>query len=1110
MARVRKSALAFLTAAVALSAAALSRAAGVEGFYRMPTIRGEQVVFASEGDLWSVSLNGGRAIRLTTHPANEVLPFLSPDGKLIAFTADYEGSANVYIMPAEGGEPRRLTYIPRALCAGWSNDGKSVYFRLRNAGRDSEEFTYSVPLDGGEPTKLPLGTAAAVSYSPDGTMVAFNRWLFPSNWRNYGGGTAPQIWVEDIAAKTFKHLSPVKGVNSQPMWVNGRIFFTAPLKGTLNIYSMLPDGSDLKAVTNHLDFDVRLPQTDGKSIIYSCGADLYVLDAAGGQERKVNIQLVTDRIRSKARAEDAGKTIDGFDLSHDGKRLVISSRGNIWNAPLKTGNRVIEVAGDSATRERAPAFSPDGTQVVAITDATGEQELALFDAAGKAAPKSLTHEGLGWLFQPQFSPDGKHVVYADLTMALRVVDIDTGKSTTIRTSEVGEITQYAFSPDGQWIAYTEQLENQKSTIYLAKIDGSVIKPLGEGFTADFAPAFDPEGKYLYFLSGRHVAPTLDETDFNFAVNKTTTVCMVLLAADTKSPLLPEDLTDAKDDGDKDDAKDGDKKDKVDAASKPATTTSSTSKPAAPKKPKPTKVDLDGIERRQVELPIPADVLSSLGVAAGGKVFFTVQGLPRPGGEGSAGGELKVFDLKSKKTESVIEGVKGFTISGDGKRIAWHKDSAIYVADASSAVGGKTEEKVTSKELPLVVDTVKEWKQIFADAWRLQRDFFWTANMNGVDWKAAKYKYEQLLPRVGHRNELNELINQMQGELGTGHEYISGGDLNFQPPSPIVVGYLGADVEPDSATGLHKITRIYRPETWETEVAAPLAAPHVKVAEGDFLLAINGKPVAANESIYQYLQNQAGTQVVLTVATKADKSDAHDVQIATLRDEFQLKYHDLVRRNRQWVAEKSGGKIGYFHLPDMMNDGITRFVEGFFAQFNKPALLIDARDNHGGYASQLLLARLGRKNISYDRPRRGAMSGYPSATHIGPKAVLINQHAGSDGDIFPSTFRAMGLGPLIGERTWGGVIGIRSDKPFVDGGMSTQPEFAWWSPDNAWAIENHGVDPDIEVNYSPEDYLNGTDSQLAKGVEELLAELAKNPPQRATRPADPERTTPPGQ
>lgn len=1079
--------------------------AGEDGYYRWPTVHGDDVVFVSEADLWKVPVSGGLATRLTSHPANEVLPRFSPDGKWIAFTGDYLSSGDVYVIPATGGEPRRLTFHPvRDEVIGWTPDGESVLFRARRTGRAAEEMLYSIAVEGGEPEHINIGPASLVSYSQDGSKIAFNRHSWTGTWKRYRGGTAPDIWVGDVAAGKFWQLTKDDAVDQNPMWVGDRVFYLSERAGTVNLFSSKPDGSDTRQHTRHTDHDVRQADTDGKRIVYNLGADLWVFDVASGESRKIDIRIPSDRIRQQPRAEDASKTLESFALNHDGKRIALGSRGEIWTTGTKPGGRIISVTGNSSgTRERASAWSPDCTKLAVITDETGEQEIAIFDPRGREDHKILTRRGKGWMFPPIWSPDGKYLLSADLTGTMLLIDAESGDAKEVDQDSNWELTQFTFSPDAKWIAYRKIADNRMEMIWLYNIDSGEKTTISSGFTSDYSPSFDPTGKYLYFLSNRTFNPYMDDLDREFIVTRTAKPVLVLLAKDGKSPFLPDELLEEDDDAaDEEAEEDGES---------PTTDAAEVDDEDREKELPEVRIDLEGIQMRQIELPVDADNYTDLH-ASDGRVFYLVhpmRGLAETDGPTGPGGRqdltLKVFGLEDKEESTYVDGVGGYVLSGDRSRVAYRKGKTIFVTDASTKPGDEVEERIDVSKLPLLVDTADEWQQIFAEAWRLQRDFYWAENMVGVDWPAMRDRYAPLVERAGTRGELNDIIGQLIGELATSHTYVWGGDSSFQPPSPVAVGVLGADVTVDADSGLHRFKRVYRAEPWETDIVSPLSAAHANVKDGEYLLKINGRALGRTDSVDERLQNLAGVQVELTVGSKSDGSDARDIQIETLRDDSDLRYADWCRRNREYVEQKTSGQIGYFHLPDMGGAGLVRFVKGFYPQIDKPALLIDARDNGGGFVSQMMIQRLARKPLHFSSPRRGMLYTYPDRAHIGHKAVLVNEFAGSDGDIFPDSFRRLGLGPLIGMRTWGGVIGIRSDKPFIDAGMSTQPEFAWWDVERGWDIENVGVSPDLVVEYRPEDYIAGRDPQLDRGIEELMKKLRDEPVKRPTPPPFPDRS-----
>lgn len=717
----------------------------------------------------------------------------------------------------------------------------------------------------------------------------------------------------------------------------------------------------------------------------------------------------------------------------------------------------------------------------------------------------LTAGEQGWLFPPVWSPDGKKLAYADLTMTLYVVDVASGDVQTIDDSDVWEIREYAFSPDSRWLAYVKEEPNHFSAIYLCNLGDGTTHQVTSGFTQDSEPTWDPKGKYLYFLSARAINPVLDFLDSEHISLRATRPCVLVLAKGGKSPLLPEELLD----------------EKKDAKPKHAADESADSDEAeddeAPAEVPSVAIDLDALERRVVELPVEPDNYADLRATPGKLLYLSLPVRGLLDSDGSDQDEkpenaLHVFDFKRRKDDVLIEALRDYTLSRDGKRIAYRIEDDIVVSDLDAVKEQAAEkqpdkdaerEVVAPSQLPLLVDPAEEWAQILLEAWRLQRDFYWTETMAGIDWPAMWERYSPLLPRLGSRRELNDLLGQLIGELGTSHTYVWGGDI--RAAEPVGVGLLGADLEPDPHAQAYRFVRILRPEPWETDVRAPLTLSHAGVQDGDYLFAINGQELCPTDNLYERLANLAKQQVLLTIGTQPDRSDARDVQIETLAEEHTLRYRDWRRRNREYVAAQSGGRIGYLHLPDMMGDGLASFIRGFYPQINTDGLIIDARYNGGGFVSQMLINRLTRQVVAFDQPRRGRTMTYPYPAHVGHKVVLVNEHAGSDGDIFPAAFQTLGLGPIIGTRTWGGVIGIRGDKTFIDGGVSTQPEFAFWDLHRGWNLENHGVEPDIEVDILPADWVADRDPQLDCALEELARRLEAEPIVRPQPPAIPDKS-----
>jgi tricorn protease len=1090
----------WLSLALALTAIPCTLA-GVAGYYRFPTLNDNHVVFAAENDLWRVPIDGGLAQRLTTDEGNEAFPKFSPDGKWLAYSAEYEGNVDVYVMPADGGQPQRLTFHPdRDEVVAWKHDSSAIVFRSRRQDPTRDLHLYAVPREGGPATMVPLGIGALADFAPDGRHVAFNRLSREfRTWKRYMGGRAQEVWIGDLEAGKFWKLTDWRGTDRFPMWGNDRVYFLSDRDGRLNIHSLRTDGNHHKQHTFHTEFDARWADLHGHRIVYMLGADLWLLDLNSGESKAIPIELPSDRERTRPRFVPAERLLESYDLSHDGNRIALSSRGEIFVRPVREG-RTINLTRSTRYRERRPSFSPDGKLVAAISDASGEQEIVLLDAAGKAPLRTLTNAGQGWLFSPIWSPDNKHIAYADLTLTLYVVDVETGERTTVSTSPAWETRQYAFSPDGKWLAYVEFIDSGITNVYLYELSTGKKTAVTDRFTNDFDIAWDPSGRYLYFLSERAFNPVISRRDFAYADIAITKPCVVVLKAGDVSPFAPEELQpeDPEKKKDKDESEapetDGDEQDESQADSD--------------KELPKVIIDLDGITDRIIEFPVTPGEYDGLQATKqhlyyiSGPVRGLVEGRQFSGNNRRVS-NLQRFDFEKKEAQTLIDKLDGYTISGDGSTLAYLVDRKISVISTKGKPAPDDTRTVDPHELPLRIIPADEWAQMFDEVFRLQRDFYWVENMAGTDWDAERERYAALLPRVGTRHELSDLIGQFIGELGTSHTYVWGGDTKNAPG--VAVGLLGADISPSTKADAHRIDRVLRAEPWETDILSPLAAPHANVTDGSYLFAINNVDLGAGDNVYEHLANLANCEVLLTVGTQPDRSDARDIQIRTLSNERRLRYRDWVRRNRELVLEQTHGRVGYMHIPDMGGNGLVEFTKAFYPQVRKEGLIVDVRANGGGFVSQLLIERLARKPAAFWKARRGPIGTYPEFTHRGPKVCLLNENAGSDGDIFPDTFQNIGLGPVIGMRSWGGVIGIRGDKQLIDGGTITQPEFSWWEPQRGFGLENSGVDPDIEVLYRPEDYLSGVDPQLKRGIAEVLRQLEENPVKPVEFDAIPDRS-----
>ncbi len=1119
----------FLVAAVA--------GAAETGYLSQPALHGERLVFVSEGDLWTVTLppSGDApliAYRLTSSDGEESRPALGPEGDWIAFTGQYDGNTDVYVMRADGGAPKRLTFHPDPdEDLAWSADGRSVLFRSGRAHPLGRPELWEVPAAGGTERPSGFGECSLVAVSPVGRRIAFTRWSNEDwTWKRYRGGAAPDIWLGDLAAGQFQRITDHAANDLHPMWVLGRIFFVSDRTGTANIFSTAADGGDLK---QHTEFapdpkdpaapqghDVRWPSADaqkrGRHIVFAQAGGLCLLDTAGDAVRRLDVRLASDRPALRRRFADPMRTATEYALSPEATQLVLGTRGEILVVPLD-GRPPRQLPSTSFAREWGASFL-DEDQLVLITDATGEQQVAVAPADGSSFPNPLTDDREAWLFPPAGSPDGAWVAFGEKTQRLHVLSMQTLERRQVDQSEAWEITDYRFSPDGQWLAYAKPVPNGYHTVHIHSLRTGRSFPVSDGLHDDREPRWDPAGRYLYFISRRHLDPILDEMDLEHVFASADEICAVPLARDTPPP-LPEIARAAGFDleawakpppaetGAEGDEVEGDAGAGEDAEGA-----------AAPPGAAAIQVDTDGIAERQWRLPVEPGNYGGLEAIRGGVTWLStpLAGLleeekqETPGGGLAQGvATLHRCDLAGESSSVLARGISGYALSADGTTIAHPVREGFAVVDLEAPAGpdGPGEPEIIDlSEVRLRVDVQAEWRQIFEEAWRLQRDFYWAPNFAGVDWPAMKTRYAALLPRVGTREELNDLIGQMIGELGTSHAYVFGGEA-WDRPEPVEVGMLGADVEIDPQTGAFRIRRILPRLSWDEELESPLAAPHLGVAEGDLLLAVNGVALGFQSNIHDLLQDQAGKVVRLTVARAAAPREKRVIEVRALESERPLRYAAWVEANRRRVEEASQGKVGYLHLPDMAGEGLAAFGRMFQAQIEKKALVVDVRGNSGGFVSQMIIERLNRKVWAFMKPRHGMMERFPSRSLHGHLAVLIDEHAGSDGDVFPESFRLLGLGPLIGTRTWGGVVGVRGDKPFVDLGLSTQPEFAWWEPKRGWSLENEGVRPDIEVQITPADRLAGRDPQLDKAVEVLLEKLRQDPRELPAPPPWPDKGAP---
>ncbi len=1105
-----RSLAAVLGLAVALAGAA--RADDGATFMRFPTLHGDSVVFEAHGNLWRVARAGGTAARLTSEPGFELMPRYSPDGRWIAFTGQYQGNRDVYVIPAEGGAARRLTFHsdavddapqrwgPDNMVVTWTPDSASVvYLSRREAWNTWFGRLFKVPVGGGPSAALPLDRGGLLSYSPDGRQIAYNR-IFRNfrTWKRYDGGLAQDIDLYDFASRTLTHLTDWPGTETAPMWYRDTIYFLADHDAhrRANLWALDLKSHAFRQITQFTDYDIDFPSLGDSGITFQQGGHLYVLDLPSEQLHALEVRVPDDGVHTAPRFVDARKSIRDvdaaqgvdYDLAPNGKRALFAARGDLWSVPAEHG-ATRNLTDSSDADEDHPAWSPDGSLIAYTTDAHGGQQVAVRPAQG-GAERLVTHFATGYFYQPLWSPGGDRLAFSDNEHRLWVVAVAGGEPKEVAVDPYNEIHDYVWSPDGRWLAYSLTEQNQVRSLWLYALDAAKATRVSSARDNDSTPAFDPQGKYLYFVSARHENPVLSEAEFDAADLKSTGVYVATLAADSASPFAPQ--------SDEGTFEPGKPEHKSDAGARGAAGGAGGGEDGKddwkPGASAPIRVDLDGLMRRAVPLPVAAAVVASLDARKGGVYYLT---RPLKPIDGQLPGEkvaLHFFDMKERKDAVVIEEIDSYRLAANGAKLLYKKDKDWFIVDARPVTDGakpKEERKpLDLGHLRAYVDPRREWREMFESAWRLARDLFFSRKMNGVDWDAVRAAYLRLLPLVGCREDLNYLIGEVQGELGNSHTYVGGGDQD-DPTVKVPTGLLGVDFGLDAASGRYFIGRLYAGDNTRDAYRSPLAQPGLNVRDGNFLLAVDGRELAAPADPYSVLVGKADQPVRLTVAD-SPSGPRRDVVVQPVLHELALRELAWVQHNRELVDQLSGGTIGYLYLSDMEELGMEQFLRQFYNQIDKRALVVDVRWNGGGFIDQILLERLRRVLVGMDTNRSGAAFTTPQQLINGPKVCLINQYSASDGDIFPFYFRKYGLGPLLGTRTWGGVRGIRGNWPLLDGGYVTVPEDSTYGLDSQWVMENRGVAPDIEVDDTPGELMAGKDPQLEAGVAYLLGELKQRP------------------
>jgi tricorn protease len=1100
---------------------------------RFPDVAGDRVVFTYASDLWTVGTNGGQAVRLTAHPGMEVFAKFSPDGKWLAFTGQYDGDEQVYVVPSSGGEPKQLTFYPARgpltprwgydnQIMGWTNDGKSIVFRSQ---RDSYTLPisklYTIPMTGGAPTALPMPEAGSGDFSPDGSKMVYSpRSRDFRSEKRYGGGQANTLYIYDLTTNDARKISEGVRPWRDAMWIGEKIYFNSDKDGQFNLYSYNVSNGKATPATSFKDWEVRWASSDDQSrVIYERNGELEILDTNSNKTAKLNINVPDDGVHKRSRTINAAQYIQNVALSPKGERVLFGARGDIFSAPAEKGG-TRNLTHSSTAHDKFPRWSPDGSRVAFISDRSGEEEVWIAAQDGLTAPQQLTTGGNAMRYAPEWSGDGKKIAFSDKDGKVYILTVADKRLTQIADAPRGQVNDYEWSPKGNFLTFSYPGENGFASVFIYDTVNSKLNRVTDPMFNAFNPAFDPSGDYLYFLSDREFAPQISNIEFNYAQNRETMVYALALRKDVKNPFPPESdevavTPEPKPQGDDTKLKPEeelkpkplDEKQPQPVASPSAATSPSTTGTPDPNRKnvpsaKPETIDFDGITSRVTRAPLPAENYGGLTAKTGHLIYFI--GAPFYYGRASdRQPSVRIFSIKDRKETTLLENANSYSLSGDGSKIILGQGPGYVLMDATPQ-GVNSRKPVSTAGLVTEINPAEEWNQIFGEVWRRYRDWFYVSNMHGYDWAKLREQYKTWLPYVAHRSDLNYVIGEMISELTVQHAYIEGGDFNL--PSRPRVALPGARFEVDRNANRYRISKIFEGGNEEDIYRSPLTEVGVGGKVGDYVLQINGENVTTDKDIYQYLRNRADATVVMVVNSTPTMQGARTISYRPITDEGNLIYLDWITANRNRVSQMTGGRVGYIHVPDMGANGIREFIKWFYPQLDKEGLVVDVRANGGGNVSRMLIERLRRKVLGVNYSRTSDLANtYPDGVFIGPMAAILNENSSSDGDIFPYMFREAGLGPLIGKRSWGGVVGISNRGGLIDGGGVSVPESALVNTKGEYIIEGYGVDPDIEVENDPKSVISGKDPQLERAVAEIMKKMTA-PVKLPARPAAPVKTS----
>jgi len=1056
---------------------------GKSHLMRFADVSKDDVVFTYENDLWIVPITGGEARRITRSEGTEIYAKFSPDGSMLAFTANYDGGSDVYVMKKESGTPVRLTFHPAAdLVLDWFPDGKHILFRSTREYPTRAQMLYKISIEGGVPEKLPIDRAGLASLSPDGKSIVYNRGSREfRNWKRHKGGTAQDLWMGSLKSFDYQKITEFEGTDNFPMWAKERsIYFTSDRKdGTMNLFRRNLDDAAITQLTFYKNYDVKYPSFGHGKIVYQCAESLFLYDIESEKASPLEVTVLTDRAAVRSEYINAANFVGGFGLSPKGERAILDIRGDIINFPVEDGV-VYNLTRSSGIREKNPAFASDGEKVVYLSDRTGEEELYIANCDGGDV-KQLTQNGKGFREKPIWSPDGNFILFHDKFMRLNLASTETGKITIIDQGDYDDgwynwgIQGYAFSPDSKWVAYSKLEQSLNQSIFLYSIAGNEIFRVTGDMTQDWSPSFSKDGKYLFFLSNRDFKPIMGFVDQNHIFVNMARPYILILEDNEPSPFSPNNISD----------KNEKQKEKDNLIN--------------------VKIRTDDFERRIVGAPVSPGNLFRLEAVDGGFLFLEKEEHEFlkyqfvSDATTASNHDLYRFDIKRGKADLLMLGISQYHLSNDAKKMIYKSGSTYGVVAVGKAKRG--DGRINLSEVNIKIDKQSEFMQIFNEAWRVQRDWFYDKNMHGLNWDKAGEKYRRFVPFCGTRTDLNYLIGEMIAELNIGHTYINGGD--YARPESVPTGYLGAEFA--LVDGYTQVKRILPSENWNSRATSPFYQPGCPIKIGSFILAIDNEDIKKGDNIFRYLQHKRGKVIELTYNDKPSLEGAKKYLVKTLGSERTLRYREWVNRNFAYVDKATGGKVGYIHLPGMMENGLVEFAKAFYPQHYKDGLIIDVRYNGGGFTSKQIIDRLERKINTMTQPREGKANPTPERTFRGHLVLIINKDTGSDGEIFSEAWKIRKFGPIIGHRTWGGAVGIEPHQPLVDGAVTTPPQFGPYDLTGKWSIEGRGVEPDIEVINLPRDVLNGKDAQLEKAIESVLQMIREKPVNIPDTPQYPDKS-----